>query len=64
MSAGLPQEDCFDLVYRHGLEIDAAGQFLAMGSTTGHLWISEDQGDSWQLLAGNLPPIHALGFAD
>lgn len=22
---GLPQSDCYDLVYRHGLDIDAAG---------------------------------------
>jgi hypothetical protein len=34
-----------------------------MGSTTGHLWLSDDQGDSWQALAGNLPPIYALRFA-
>jgi hypothetical protein len=63
LRAGLPQKHCFDLVYRHGLAIDDGGQCLAMGSTTGHLWYSADQGDSWQLLAGHLPPIHALRFA-
>lgn len=63
LSRGLPQTDCFDLVYRHALEVDESGQRLAMGSTTGHLWLSDDQGDSWQALAGNLPPIHALRFA-
>jgi photosystem II stability/assembly factor-like uncharacterized protein len=63
LSRGLPQTDCFDLVYRHALEVDESGQRLAMGSTTGHLWLSEDQGDSWQALAGNLPPIYALRFA-
>lgn len=63
LSQGLPQADCFDLVYRHALEVDESGQRLAMGSTTGHLWLSDDQGDSWQALAGNLPPIHALRFA-
>ncbi|SDG55790.1 hypothetical protein SAMN05216603_102287 [Pseudomonas benzenivorans] len=63
LSRGLPQAECFDLVYRHGLEIDEHGQCLALGSTTGHLWLSEDQGDSWQALAGHLPPIHALRFA-
>ncbi|WPC05698.1 exo-alpha-sialidase [Pseudomonas benzenivorans] len=63
LSAGLPQAQCFDLVYRHGLTVDAAGQCLAMGSTTGHLWFSADQGDSWELLAGHLAPIYALRFA-
>lgn len=63
LSRGLPQTDCFDLVYRHALEVDGSGQCLAMGSTTGHLWLSDDQGDSWQALAGNLPPIYALRFA-
>ena len=63
LSTGLPQEQCYDLVYRHGLAVDGSGQCLALGSTTGHLWLSADQGDSWQLLAGHLPPIYALRFA-
>jgi hypothetical protein len=61
---GLPQRHAYDLVLRHALCIDDAGEHLAMGSTSGHLWISADQGDSWQLAAGHLPPIHALGFAE
>ncbi|MGE8496502.1 MAG: WD40/YVTN/BNR-like repeat-containing protein [Pseudomonas sp.] len=62
LEAGLPQQDSFDLVYRHGLAIDDDGRCLAMGSTTGNLWLSEDQGDHWTLLSGTLPPIHALMF--
>ena len=31
--------------YRHSLDIDASGYRLAFGSTTGSLWITEDQGD-------------------
>ena len=60
---GLPQREAFDLVYRHGLAIDATGTRLAMGSTTGHLWVSENGGDSWTLVAGNLPPIACVRFA-
>lgn len=60
---GVPQQDAYDLVYRHGLAIDSSGDRLAFGSTTGGLWISEDQGDHWQMLASRLPPIHALTFA-
>jgi hypothetical protein len=35
LSRGLPQTHAFHLVYRHGLAIDATGDRLAMGSTTG-----------------------------
>lgn len=61
--AGLPQVACYDLVYRHGLDVDASGQRLAMGSTSGGLWVSSDQGDSWDCAAANLPPIYAVRFA-
>jgi hypothetical protein len=61
---GLPQRHAYDLVYRHGLDIDSQGATLAFGSTTGNLWISEDQGDSWRQLSANLPPIYCVRFAD
>jgi hypothetical protein len=57
---GLPQHDAFDLIYRHGLDIDATGKQLAMGSTTGSLWVSETAGENWQLVNAHLPPIYAL----
>jgi len=50
-------------VYRHGLDVDAQGQRLAMGSTTGSLWLSENQGDAWQCLSHHLPPVLAVRFA-
>ena len=59
---GLPQDDAYDLVYRHGLAVDETGERLVMGSTTGNLWLSEDQGDSWQCLSTQLPPIDAVRF--
>src|SRR5205814_1609754 len=63
LTQGLPQENAFDLVYRHALVIDETGDRLAMGSTTGGLWISENQGDRWQEVPARLPPIHAVRFA-
>jgi hypothetical protein len=60
---GLPQEDAYDLVFRHALDVDETGDRLAMGSTTGSLWVSDDRGDSWQSLSHHLPPIYALRFA-
>jgi hypothetical protein len=60
---GLPQKHAYDLVFRHALDIDASGERLAMGSTTGSVWISEDGGDSWQTVSSNLPPVYAVRFA-
>jgi hypothetical protein len=60
---GLPQQHAYHLVYRHALDIDATGTRLAMGSTTGGLWLSEDGGDTWQTLGLHLPPIYAVRFA-
>jgi hypothetical protein len=62
LGRGLPQENAFDLVYRHGLDVDETGAALAIGSTTGGLWVSCDEGDSWQCVSTNLPPIHAVRF--
>jgi len=59
-SDGLPQRDAYDLIYRHGLDVDETGNRLAMGSTTGSLWVSENGGEGWQLLNAHLPPIYAV----
>jgi hypothetical protein len=59
---GLPQSHCYDLVYRHGLEVAADGRTLLMGSTTGGAWTSADGGDSWHALPARLPPIYAVRF--
>jgi len=57
---GLPQRDAYDLVYRHGLDVDPTGTQLAMGSTTGALWTSDNGGERWQLVSAHLPPIYAV----
>jgi hypothetical protein len=62
LANGLPQQHAYDVVYRHAMAIDASGNRLAFGSTTGGLWISEDQGDSWSGVTHTLPPIHAVRF--
>jgi hypothetical protein len=63
LSNGLPQGPAYDLVYRHGLDIDDTGNCLVMGSTTGGLWISENGGDDWQNFSMNLPPVYCVRFA-
>jgi hypothetical protein len=60
---GLPQEHAYDLTYRHGLDIDESGDRLAFGTTTGSIWVTEDQGDSWLNVSEHLPPIYCVRFA-
>jgi photosystem II stability/assembly factor-like uncharacterized protein len=57
---GLPQENAYDVVYRHAL--DSAGDLLAFGSTTGNLYVSDNRGDRWHTVANNLPPIYSVRF--
>jgi hypothetical protein len=63
LRAGLPQRDAYDLVYRHGLDVDATGERLLLGSTTGSLWYSSNGGDSFVEVSSNLPPVHSVRFA-
>lgn len=60
---GLPQEHAYHLVYRHALDVAGDGRTLAFGSTTGSVWISEDAGDSWRHLSGDLPPVYCVRFS-
>jgi hypothetical protein len=60
---GLPQDQCYDLVYRHGLAVADDGLRLLMASTTGGLWASMDGGENWQTVSTTLPPAYAVCFA-
>jgi hypothetical protein len=60
---GLPQEFAYDLVFRHALSIADDGDQLAFGSSTGNLWVSDDQGDHWHTVANHLPPIYSVRYA-
>jgi photosystem II stability/assembly factor-like uncharacterized protein len=57
---GLPQQHAYDIVYRHAL--DAAGDCVCFGSTTGNVYLSEDRGDSWQCLGNHFPPVYSVRF--
>jgi hypothetical protein len=63
LTKGLPQMHAYDVVYRHALANDETGDRLAFGSTTGGLWVSEDQGDSWACVTHTLPPVYCVRFA-
>jgi len=59
---GLPQQNCFDIVYRHALAV--SGDALVFGTTTGNLFYSPDRGESWQPLNNYLPMIYSVQFAE
>ncbi|MEN9544614.1 MAG: hypothetical protein RLZZ598_1447 [Pseudomonadota bacterium] len=62
LRAGLPQQHCYDLIYRHGLAVAPDGEHLLMGSTTGGLWASADGGEHWAEVSLTLPPIYGVRF--
>ena len=62
LARGLPAAPAYDLVYRHALVVDASGERLAMASTSGNAWVSENGGEDWQALSHHLPPVSALAF--
>jgi len=58
---GLPQKNAFVGVYREGLAMDSldpAGVYFA--TNTGKIFASDDEGDSWSVLAEDLPPVSSL----
>jgi photosystem II stability/assembly factor-like uncharacterized protein len=55
---GLPQQDAFVGVYREALAVDRLNPVgIFFGTSTGQLYGSTDEGESWSRLAENLPPI-------
>ncbi len=58
LESGLPKGPNFDLVFRHAL--DRRGKTLAFGTTTGNLYVSDNDGAHWHNLSHHLPPIHSI----
>ena len=57
---GLPQENAFDITFRHALDID--GDTLVFGTTAGNVYYSEDRGESWRTIAQNLAVVYSARF--
>ena len=60
LDAGLPDRHAYDIVFRHALDVAPDAECLAMGSTTGSVWASDDQGDHWQTISNHLPPVYCV----
>jgi photosystem II stability/assembly factor-like uncharacterized protein len=61
MKKGLPQKNAFMGVYRQSLctdTMDPAGVYF--GTNTGQLWNSRDDGESWELITHDLPPVMSV----
>lgn len=58
MTQGLPQENAYIHVLREGMATDALNPCgIYIGTVAGQLWFSRNDGDRWELLIENLPPI-------
>jgi len=61
LTNGLPQEGAFMGMYREGICVDSLAQAgVYLGTNTGQLYASADDGDSWRLITANLPPISSV----
>jgi len=60
LNRGLPQENCFDIVFRHAFARQK--QTLAFGTTTGNVYLSQDDGHNWDLLSANLSRVDYVVF--
>jgi hypothetical protein len=64
LDSGLPQSDAFLGVLREGLAIDALDvPGLYFGTTTGQVFASADEGDTWSEIASYLPAISSVEVA-
>jgi hypothetical protein len=58
LTAGLPQQQYYDVVLRDGMCADGADPAgIYFGTRNGEVYASADEGDSWGLVAGHLPSV-------
>jgi hypothetical protein len=61
---GLPQEDAYLGVLRSAMTIDGYDTpGLYLGTSTGQMFASNDEGESWNEIASYLPPISSVEVA-
>lgn len=64
LTKGLPQKNAYVIVLREGMAVDAlqpAGLYI--GTNTGQLFHSADEGDSWRQASALFPSINSVGTA-
>ena len=64
LTKGLPQENAYMHSMREGMTTDSLDPCgIYFGTTTGQIFHSNDNGDSWKLIFDNLPPINSVDCA-
>ena len=53
----------YDFPFRHALDVGADGDTLALATTSGNLYVSEDGGVTWATVSTSLPPVYSVRFA-
>jgi photosystem II stability/assembly factor-like uncharacterized protein len=57
---GLPEKDCFFTVLRQGMAATAGG--VAFGTNSGSVFLSRDDGETWEEVARHLPTVLSVEF--
>jgi len=58
LTKGLPQKDCYVDVLRDSMSTDSLDQAgIYFGTTGGQVYASVDNGDSWNVIVRDLPPV-------
>ena len=61
LTNGLPQKNAYIHIMREGMATDSFEPCgIYIGTSTGHLYYSRDDGDNWVLMADHLPPINSV----
>lgn len=61
LDKGLPREQAWFTVLRQAMTADACDPVgIYFGTTTGDLWASSDEGESWTCIARHLPHVYAV----
>ena len=61
LTRGLPQRNAYLHVLREGMATDSLDECgVYVGTTTGQIFYSRDDGDTWELMIDHLPPINSV----
>jgi photosystem II stability/assembly factor-like uncharacterized protein len=65
LSEGLPQQHAYVTVLRDAMDADAGARGrVAFGTSSGHVFLTNDRGASWQLVAEYLPRVSTVRFVE
>ena len=64
-NTGMPEAQGWWTVFRQAMTADNADPVgLYLGTTSGELWMSRDEGETWRNMARHLPEIYAVEAAE